>query len=160
MPPGRLPKHPSVRQRTNKVSTRATLRVLTPAEIEAKEIPALPKLYDKDGSEKLWSDRTLDWWVTIWLSPMAPEFHDSDTEGLYRLAALVEAFWRRPSKELNAEIRLYETQFGLNPLSRRRLEWQIEDTEKAQDAGEDRRTRRASRPTGARRGGSTDPLSA
>lgn len=158
--PGRLPKDPSVRQRTNRTSTRATLYKLKPEEIE---IPALPTLYDSEGNEKLWSLTTQRYWERIWSSPMAPEFHESDTEGLYRLAALVEAFWQRPNATLNGEIRLYEQQFGLNPLARRRLEWQIVDTEKAQDAATQRAQRRASeapKPEAVPDNGSDDPLSA
>jgi hypothetical protein len=121
---------------------------------------------DNDGKEILWSSATLRYWLRIWSSPMAPEFyHQSDIEGLYRLAALVELFWRKPSGALNADIARYENQFGLNPLARRRLEWQIVDTEKAQDAAEQRQQRKASRPPAATvedatADPDTDPLSA
>jgi hypothetical protein len=81
---------------------------------------------------------------------MASEFHKmSDIEGLYRLLALVELFWRRPSATLNGEIRLYEAQFGLNPLARRRLDWQIVISEQAQEQASDRQARKGSRPPDA-----------
>lgn len=138
-------KHPSVRQRTNRTSTAATLHALEDSEIV---LPELPTRYDSDGKEILWSAHTLRYWLHIWSSPMAPEFYQqSDIEGLYRLAALVEAFWHKPTIGLNGEIRLYEAQFGLNPLARRRLDWQIAATETAQDQAEARKAaRKPSRP--------------
>lgn len=155
-------KHPSVRQRTNKSPSAATLHALAEDEIV---IPELPTRLDADGKEILWSSATLRYWLRIWSSPMAPEFyHQSDIEGLYRLAALVELFWRKPSGTLNADIARYENQFGLNPLARRRLEWQIVDTEKAQEQASDRQARKASRPpaptTMDDEESPTDPLSA
>lgn len=158
--PGRQPKDRSVRQRTNKTSTRATLRALEPDEID---IPPLPTLYDEDGNEKLWSLATQRYWERLWSSPMASEFHaQSDIEGLYRLAALVEQFWRKPNATLNGEIRLYEAQFGLNPLARRRLEWTIVGAERAKDEDEARKQRRASKPpeTVPDNESGADPLSA
>lgn len=141
-------KHPSVRQRRNRASSAATLHALKPDEIN---IPELPTRLDDENREILWSAHTLRYWLRIWSSPMAPEFHHaSDIEGLYRLAALVEAFWHKPSAQLNSEIRLYEAQFGLNPLARRRLEWEIVNTEKAQGEAEGRaeaKRQKGSQPT-------------
>lgn len=139
-------KDPSVRQRRNVAASRATLYPLKPGEID---IPPLANRVDKEGNEIPWSPGTLRYWTRIWSSPMASEFHaQSDIEGLYRLAALVELFWLKPSAMLNAEIRQYEAQFGLNPLARRRLEWVIVGTERAQDEAAERKQRRvkASRP--------------
>jgi hypothetical protein len=148
-------KHPSVRQRRNAASSAATLHALAEDEIV---IPELPTRLDNDGKEILWSSATLRWWLRIWSSPMAPEFYNnSDIEGLYRMAALVELFWRKPSGVLNAEISRYEDKFGLNPLARRRLEWQIVDTEKAQEQASDRHARKASRPPAATVEDATDP---
>jgi hypothetical protein len=152
-------KHPSVRQRRNTASSAATLYHLKPDEIE---IPELPTRYDNDGNERLWSIHTQEWWEAIWSSPMAPEFHKSDIHGLYDMAVLKEAFWNG-RVDLHSEIRLYEQQFGLNPLARRRLEWQIVDTEKAQEAAEERaeaKASKASRPTAVQSDDESDPLSA
>lgn len=140
----RPPKDPSVRQRTNKSSSRATLYPIAPEDVE---IPSLPTRYDDDGNEIPWSLHTQRYWERIWSSPMASEFHaESDIEGLFRLAALVEAFWRKPGVTLNGEIRLYEQQFGLNPLARRRLEWTIAGSQKAVDEQHEREQRKASAP--------------
>jgi hypothetical protein len=40
---------------------------------------------------------------------------------------------------LAAEIRLTGQQFGVNPLARRRLEWQIQENEEKADRGKRRR---------------------
>ena len=150
-------KHPSVRQRRNVAAGAATLHVLQPGEIV---IPDMPELYDKDGHLINWTTHAVRYWRTIWSSPMAPEYHKSDIEGLYRLLALVDTFWRKPSKDLNAEIRLYEAQFGLNPLARRRLEWQIEVTDEAQDKGEKRHAAKEQRESSERAEGQPDPYAA
>ena len=128
--PGPMPKDPSVRARRNKSSTAATLRA--DAAITAPELP---------GDE--WHPMTLAWWRDVWASPMAPEYDDSDKHGLYVLAMLVEDFWRTESstarKDLAAELRQQGQRFGLSPIDRRRLQWEIERTEDAEARGERRR---------------------
>jgi hypothetical protein len=100
---------------------------------------------------------TLAWWADIWSSPMAPEFDASDTHGLFALAMLTEDFWRSTSPgermKLAAEIRQQGQRYGLSPIDRRRLQWEIERTEEAQEKGA---VRRASRP----KRGASDPRSA
>lgn len=97
---------------------------------------------------------TLSWWADLWRSPMAPEYDQSDIHGLYMLAALIDSFWTSPSKELAAEIRLQRQSFGLSPIDRRRLQWEIERTDEAQDKG--RRRRSAAKP---KKEPATDPRS-
>lgn len=103
-----------------------------------------PDLPDRDSG---WHHLTTEWWADIWASPMAPEFDSSDTHGLYVLADLVDAFWMEESPRQRAslagEIRLQRQCFGLTPIDRRRLQWEIERTEDAQDKG---KRRRASKP--------------
>jgi len=88
---------------------------------------------------------TLAWWsdsVTgIWSSPMAKEYDNSDVHGLFSLAMLVDDFWNAESsedrKQLMAEIRLQSQRYGLSPIDRRRLQWEIargEDAEKKRKA--------------------------
>ena len=124
--PGPAPKHASVRSRRNKNSTAATLT--TVHDVQAPDLP--------DGD---WHDLTLEWWADIWASPMAPEFDSSDRHGLFILATLVDGFWKSPSQALAAEIRLQRQCFGLTPIDRRRLQWEIERVDEAQDRGERRR---------------------
>jgi hypothetical protein len=127
MPP--TPKHSSVRARRNRTSTSATLRPPTTV-----QTPPLPRL----GGEA-WHPMTIAWWSDIWRSPMAPEYDTSDVHGLLMLAVLVNGFWQSPSKDLAAEIRLQRQCFGLSPIDRRRLQWEIERTDEAQDKGRKRR---------------------
>jgi len=86
------------------------------------------------------------WWEDLWRSPMAPEFDPSDIHGLYLLATLVNGFWEHPSKELAAEIRLQRQCFGLTPMDRRRLQWEIERASDAQERGTRRRAQSSTPP--------------
>src|SRR5216110_625921 len=128
MPP--TPKHSSVRARRNRTAGAATLT--SEHKVAA---PSLPQRFEG------WHWQTESWWRDVWASPMAPEYDASDRHGLFILAALVDAFWLAPTKELAAEIRLQRACFGLTPIDRRRLQWEIERTDEAQDRG--RRRRRA-----------------
>ena len=74
---------------------------------------------------------------------MAFEFVGGDEPALLRLVFLVDRFWRTGELDLAREIRLMEREFGLTPLSRRRLEWQVAQTEEAKDKHELRRSKRA-----------------
>jgi hypothetical protein len=80
---------------------------------------------------------------------MAPEFDESDVHGLYLLAVLVNEFWNAPSKELAAEIRLQRQCFGLTPIDRRRLQWEIERTDHAQAQGSRRRAATSAKTDGS-----------
>ena len=134
--PGPAPKDPSTRARRNKNATAAKLK----ADPKVKA-PTLPAAVD-------WHPLTLEWWADIWVSPMAPEYDDSDRHGLFMLAMVVNDFWLAESatsrKEAAAEIRLQAQRFGLSPMDRRRLQWEIERTEEAQDAGKRRRSKSTS----------------
>lgn len=145
--PGPAPKHPSARQRRNRTSTAATL-------------VADPKLKAPDLPEREWHPQTLAWWGDVWSSPMAPEYDESDHHGLFALAMLVDDFWSTPDaklrKDLAAEIRQQRQCFGLTPIDRRRLQWEIERTEDAQDRG---RKRRAQPATPAKAAPAVDPRS-
>lgn len=131
--PGPAPKDPSTRARRNKNATAAKLK----ADPKVKA-PVLPASVD-------WNPLTLEWWADIWVSPMAPEYDESDRHGLFMLAMVVNDFWLAESatsrKEAAAEIRLQAQRFGLSPMDRRRLQWEIERTEEAQDAGKRRRAK-------------------
>lgn len=133
-------KHASVRARSNKTSTAAKLAEQD--EESAVEIPDLPRRTNEDGVEVPWHPMTVAWWEDIWPSPMALEWHESDIHGLYRLAVLVDVYWdsHNLTDMLKAavEIRLSGQPYGLSPLDRRRLEWTIESTKKAQADGRER----------------------
>lgn len=127
--PGPLPKDPSTRQRRNRTSTAATLKA--DPRVKAPDLPFEPH------------PMTAEWWSDVWASPMAPEYDDSDRHGLVMLAVLVDSFWTCPvvaeRLKLMAEIRQQSQRFGLSPMDRRRLQWEIERTEDAQAKGARRR---------------------
>lgn len=116
---GRLPKDPALRQRRNKAVGGASL----PAEGSGyQRAPRLPADVD-------WHPMTRRWWRDTWHSPMAAEYVQVDLHALLRIACLVDAFWKEPSKELAAELRLQLQAFGQTPLDRRRLQWEVEKVE-------------------------------
>jgi len=119
---GQLPKDAAVRQRRNRRTGQATL---TQGAEPRKRAPRLPRR----GDEKPWHRLTKAWWRALWHSPMAEQYLRADRQALFRLAMLIDMFWREPSKDLAAEIRLEQQAFGLTPLDRRRLEWSVEKLE-------------------------------
>jgi hypothetical protein len=57
---------------------------------------------------------------------MAAELLEADIHGLYVLADLVNRYWSKPSVQLAAEIRQQRQCFGLTPIDRRRLQWEVQ----------------------------------
>jgi hypothetical protein len=133
--PGPAPKHPQLRQRRNISTTRAVL----PAEEQPRtEPPELPPHLGDGG----WSAMAVQWWRDVWSSPMQVEFLRGDEPALCRLVALVDQFWKDGDLATAREIRLLEREFGLTPLSRRRLEWSVVRVEDAIERLEDDRGQR------------------
>ncbi|MBM3187087.1 MAG: hypothetical protein FJZ90_00005 [Chloroflexi bacterium] len=132
--PGPIPKPMALRERRNKVATRASL---APESEPRKRAPRLPK---REGD---WHPMTRAWWRDVWHSPMAAEYIRADEHGLFRLAVLVDQFWAHPTSQLAAEIRLQQQAFGLTPIDRRRLEWSIEQAESATTKRQQRKVRQA-----------------
>lgn len=138
---GPPPKPAALRQRRNKVATKASLP--SAADAAEFEVPDLPSRDD----EQPWHPMVLEWWEAVWRSPMAPEFLDADMKGgLYLLADLHQLRWTAMSRsaliEAAKEIRLQEVRFGLSPIDRRRLQWEVARGEEA----EKRRSGRTPKP--------------
>jgi len=134
--PGPLPKSPAKRQRRNRKATRAQL----PA--EKNPISRMPSLPEKNNGEA-WHKLTVAWWRDLWHSPMRAELMRSDLAALLRLAFLYDRFWYKGTLSVATEIRLLEREFGLTPMSRRRLDWTVATAEQAQDRREISRAKRA-----------------
>lgn len=140
---GPPPKPDHLRQRRNKNPTSAILP--TEESSAGNEVPLLPaREPDKDGKKQDWHPGVIEWWESVWRSPMASEYLDTDMKGgLYLLADLHQLRWTsRDSKELqgfSAEIRLQEVRFGLSPVDRSRLRWVISQGEEAAERTEARR---------------------
>lgn len=61
---------------------------------------------------------------------MRDEYLKVDVHGLTRLAVLVDAFWLG-DHDVASEIRLQGQLFGLTPIDRRRLQWEVVRAETA-----------------------------
>lgn len=137
--PGVPPKHPSARARRNKTPG---ARTLVPVDPKKVTIPDLPDL-------RVWHPRTVEKWKAVHLSPMFAEYDQSDIEGLLALAILWDDFWKAddptPRVRLMAEIRQNEVRYGLSPIDRRRLAWEIDRGEQAEQQTQERRNRAAVR---------------
>jgi hypothetical protein len=139
---GPPPKPAELRQRQNRSSTRATLPSVEAS--AGREVPELPK---REKATEVWHPKVLEWWASVWKSPMAAEYEQPDIQGGLRLLAeLYQQRWSDPDLnqliKLAAEIRQQEIRFGLSPIDRRRLEWEIEKGETATDRTEKRRNLR------------------
>lgn len=62
---------------------------------------------------------------------MVGEYVQSDLHRLYMLADLLDLYWYG-SRGLAVEIRLQGQCFGLTPLDRRRLQWEIQKVEEGE----------------------------
>lgn len=132
MPP--VPKRNPARR--NQSTTRSTLT--RDHDVVAPDLP------DRDFG---WHHLTVEWWADIWASPMAPEYDASDQHGLYVLADLIDAYWNAGNPKTRAglasEIRLQRQCYGLTPIDRRRLQWEIA---RGDDAEQKTRARRNTKP--------------
>lgn len=136
---GPLPKPTNMRQRRNKVATAAVLESESVA--ATREIPPLPTM-------GVWHPMVIEWWNTIWTSPVAGEYLEVDKPRLYKIAVLHHHFWQSVtdpdrSRELLSEIARQELAYGLTPIDRRRLQWEISKGEEAEaKTGRIRRNKR------------------
>jgi len=145
------------RQRRNKSSTRTVLSMdvdhgvpMMPPANEWIQPPAgLSKTEAREFSQKIrWSPHVVKWWQTIWSSPMSNEYHDSDNVQLYLAAYYLQLCvdpTLKPGERLQAA-RQHENcvkQFGLSPMSRRALQWEIAKADEATASGRERARRRA-----------------
>jgi len=81
----------------------------------------MPELPGED-----WLESTIEWWKTIWTSPMATAWEDADVDSIIRLARMRDDFHRGelPVSAFSA-MQALEDRFGLSPKSRRGLQWEI-----------------------------------
>jgi hypothetical protein len=114
---GPPPKPAAQRRRRNRAPAPVKLPVEKTAE---KKTPTLP-------GAKRYSKTTRDWWATVWGSPMATVWLEADVPALVRLATLIELLEQGEATAMVlAEIRQLEDRFGLSPMARRRLQWEVE----------------------------------
>lgn len=106
----------------------------------------VPELPARQSAAEVWHPMVLAWWRVIWQSPMASEYLEADTVGgLYLLAELHQVRWTcRDASALikvASEIRQQEIRFGLSPIDRRRLQWEVERGETANERTKKRQQR-------------------
>lgn len=128
---GRIPKPKAQRARANK----------TMGEKLTKEQGGIAPELGKDHGL---CEYAVAYWHAIWESPMGIVYLDADIPALLRLTELVHLWHIAKEPSVLQEIRQLEDRFGLSPLSRRRLEWEIvsaggEPEQKEADTGEDER---------------------
>lgn len=140
---GPAPKPANIRQRTNRKTGRATLSIAADLVLETPEIP--------NPDEREWHPLTLKAWANAWASPMASQWLASDFDGLARLAILWDNYNKTGMLDYIKEIRLQSASYGLTPLDRSRLQWEVSRADEA----EQKQSRRADMPV--RRTGTADP---
>ena len=136
---GPAPKPAHLRQRTNRKAG-ATV-------IEAPIDANVPPLAHPSGEE--WHPATLKAWREFFESPMATQWLATDITGLEMLAVCYDQFYKTGNIDFIKEIRLQRPHYGLTPLDRSRLQWEVTRGEEAE--------RKRQRPTPVRRNGTTDP---
>lgn len=120
---GPAPKPSHLRQRVNKKAGATVL--------EARPDAVIPELGARpDG--RPWHELTEKAWREFFESPMASEWIQTDITGLEMLAALYDGFYKTGDLEYLKEIRLQRPNFGLTPLDRTRLQWEIARTSEAE----------------------------
>jgi hypothetical protein len=60
---------------------------------------------------------------------MQGEYTDSDWEGLLAVAACLNTWWMTGDTKAHAEFRTAAKDYGLNPMARRSLQWEIKRAE-------------------------------
>lgn len=138
---GPPPKPAHLRQRTNKKAGASVIPITASGASDAPEIP------NPDGRE--WHRLTIAAWEHAWASPMASQWLETDIDALGRLALLWDALYNGSILAM-AEIRLQEQRFGLSPLDRSRLQWEVAKG----SAAEQQQERRQMSP---KRTGTNDP---
>jgi len=119
-----VPKPAAQRRRRNRVAT-------TKVSASKSKMPALP-------ADREWHPRTIACWKTVWASPVAAIWIDVDVLALERWAALLDLVHTGEDKTFtHQEIRMLEDRFGLSPLARRRLQWEIDQNAKPDAAAKD-----------------------
>lgn len=124
---GPMPKPDAERRRTNKPTYTWTV---LPAAGRPGPPPDLPELTPEG---RPWSQSTGEWWAHWWTSPQATQWDPHD-DGMRRLAALRERFWRGEATGADTtEMRNLEREHGMNPKGLDERRWRIGDVEDEPD---------------------------
>jgi len=135
--PGPPPKDPQTRQRRNRKPSAAALSAAPSA--RNRPLPARD-----DGAP--WHPQAIALWTEAWASPMAHEYLEADIPGLLVLVDLTQLYWTRPSAKTAAELRQQRIAYGLDPMARRRLQWEVARAEAARRPDPQPSAKRAADP--------------
>ena len=124
--PGVTPKPAEARRRRNVQ--------VTAAKIAAPVLEVIPELPAR--GRKKWHTFTLAWWKSVQTCEMRNEYLESDLHGLYILADMIDTYWKatRGKASLAAEVRQQAMRYGLSPIDRRRLQWNIDRSKVEEEA--------------------------
>jgi hypothetical protein len=128
--PGPAPKPAHLRQRMNRKAGSTTLSTGV-----SVRVPPIP-----NPDKRTWHPLTRKAWRHAWTSPMASQWLQTDADAIARLAVLWDNFHKSPSADALKEIRLQGALFGLSPLDRCRLQWEISPADPAQASTRPTRT--------------------
>lgn len=115
-------KHPSLRARSNKAATAATLTIT-----DTYKVPPLPTAPDSFGPDGelipgTWHLQTVEWWTAIWESPIPGAWQSFDIHGLYVIALLYDDIWTartaKERKDAAGEYRLQRFAYFIAPYDR------------------------------------------
>lgn len=135
--PGPPPKNPATRQRRNRKPSAAALSAAPSA--RNRPLPARD-----DGSA--WHPQAIALWIEAWASPMADEYLEADIPGLLILVDLTHLYWSRPSAKTASELRQQRIAYGLDPMARRRLQWEVARAEAVRQPKSTTPTKRTADP--------------
>ncbi len=149
--PGPLPK-PDATRRLNGKHRKAGARVLSV--VPPGDLEHVPERH-RELPPGSWTRATVRWWADVVASPMAREWTEVDWHGLRRLAVLVDtvekgfAVLTQADEDLDvkervacaevaikalSELRMQGALYGLTPIDRARLHWELDKGSKAEAA--------------------------
>jgi hypothetical protein len=140
-----MAKHPSARQRGNRVSTAREI-VLRTSEDALLPVPPLPVRNEVEGENGKyarpaeWHPQSMVTWAQMWQFPLVYEAPEVDKHLMLVYITLLDQFFYRADKnlpltELAKELRPYAEMWGFGEKARRHLQITIEEAEKAMEQG-------------------------
>lgn len=147
--PGPNPKPRATRQRANRTSTRANLPREDATWMRDRRAGKVPPLPNR-GPRRGWHPRSRAYWNEIWRGPMREEYLKAHYYGLLELFELIDmrnkgGLLAADRLKLDQEIRMQQRDYGLTPMDMRRLQWEVDKGEEAQEKMAERKQRQAAK---------------
>lgn len=105
--------------------------------LEAAGVETDPGAFDEEEMVPDWNPAVVEWWESIWTSPMASEFVDADIHGLYMgcvfLHESLNPFYKLGDRtSAFGKFEGVQKAYGLTPSARESLRWTISQGAAAQ----------------------------